>query len=56
MTYAPHGRHLIAGEWVATPETFLSEPAHGPAYAFGVDSGDRVNRAAEAAEAAGRPS
>jgi 2,5-dioxopentanoate dehydrogenase len=52
MTYVPHGRHLIAGEWVATTETFLSEPAHGSAHAFGVGSVELVNRAAEAAEAA----
>lgn len=50
MTFTPHGRHLIAGEWVATANTFMSEPAHGPAHAFGVGSVDLVNRAVEAAE------
>lgn len=52
MTFIPHGRHLIAGEWVATPQTFMSEPAHGPAHAYGVGTVDLVNRAVEAAEAA----
>lgn len=52
MTFIPHGRHLIAGEWLASPQTFMSEPAHGPAHAFGVGTVDLVNRAVEAAEAA----
>ncbi|NEY89533.1 aldehyde dehydrogenase (NADP(+)) [Tabrizicola oligotrophica] len=52
MSFTPHGRHLIVGEWVASPQTFLSEPAHGPAHAFGVGTVDLVNRAAEAAEEA----
>ena len=52
MTFTPHGKHLIAGEWIGTPRTFASEPAHGPAHAFSVGSVDLVNRAAEAAEAA----
>lgn len=50
MSFTPHGRHLIAGEWVASPNTFQSEPAHGPAHAFGVGTVDLVNRAVEAAE------
>ncbi|MEY5038825.1 MAG: hypothetical protein RL472_1931, partial [Pseudomonadota bacterium] len=50
MSFTPHGRHLIAGEWVASPQTFMSEPAHGPAHAFGVGTVDLVNRAVEAAE------
>ncbi|MCV2865112.1 aldehyde dehydrogenase (NADP(+)) [Defluviimonas sp. WL0075] len=52
MTYTPHGRHLIAGEWVATETTFSSEPAHGPAHAFSVGTPDLVARACEAAEEA----
>lgn len=52
MTYTPHGRHLIAGEWVATEATFSSEPAHGPAHAFSVGTPDLVARACEAAEEA----
>lgn len=52
MSFTPHGRHLIAGEWVASPNTFPSEPAHGPAHEFGVGTVDLVNRAVEAAEEA----
>ena len=50
MTFTPHGKHLIAGEWVATDQRFSSEPAHGPAHEFWVGTVDLVNRACEAAE------
>lgn len=49
-TFTPHGMHLIAGEWLASDETFESEPSHGPAFRFSVGSVDLVNRACEAAE------
>ncbi len=52
MTFTPHGKHLIAGDWVAGEATFASTPAHGPAHAFSLGTPDLVNRAAEAAEAA----
>ncbi len=52
MTYTPHGRHLIAGEWVTADHSFMSEPAHGPAHAFGIGTEGLVNRAVEGAEAA----
>lgn len=52
MTFNPHGKHLIAGDWVAGSATFASSPAHGPAHDFAVGSVDLVNRACEAAEAA----
>ena len=50
MTYTPHGNHLIAGEWVATPDRFYNEPVSGEPAAFSVGTVDLVNRAAEAAE------
>ena len=50
MTFQPHGKHLIAGEWVAGDATFASEPAHGPAHDFAVGTPDLVDRACEAAE------
>ena len=50
--FTPHGRHLIAGEWVAGETTFRSEPATGEAFAFSVGTPAHVDRAAEAAEAA----
>ena len=48
--FTPHGKHLIAGDWVASGQTFRSEPAHGPAHDFSVGTVDLVNRACEAAE------
>ena len=51
-TFTPHGRHLIAGEWVAGETTFRSEPATGEAHAFSVGTPALVDRAAEAAEEA----
>lgn len=50
MTYVPHGKHLIAGEWVAGSETFKSAPAHGDAHDFSVGTVENVNAACEAAE------
>ena len=50
MTFTPHGKHLIAGEWLATGQTFLSEPAHGSAHAFSVGTPELVDQAVRAAE------
>ncbi|MBT9386214.1 aldehyde dehydrogenase (NADP(+)) [Pseudooceanicola sp. CBS1P-1] len=50
--FTPHGKHLIAGEWVATQARFPSEPAHGPVHSFSVGTPDLVNAACEAAEEA----
>ncbi|MFV0385719.1 aldehyde dehydrogenase (NADP(+)) [Paracoccus sp. (in: a-proteobacteria)] len=52
MSFTPHGKHLIAGEWVGADQSFRSAPAHGPAHDFSVGTVDLVKRAAEAAEAA----
>ncbi len=52
MSFTPHGKHLVAGEWVASENTFMSEPAHGEAHAFSVGTVALVNKAAEAAEEA----
>lgn len=54
MAFIPHGRHLIAGEWTATDQTFDNEPARGPAHAFFAGTVDLVARACEAAEQAFR--
>ena len=51
-TFTPHGKHLIAGDWVASEATFTSEPAHGPAHAFSIGTPELVTRACEAAEEA----
>ena len=50
MTFTPHGKHLIAGDWVGGAATFRSEPAHGPAHDFAVGTVDLVDRACAAAE------
>ncbi|SFC87148.1 aldehyde dehydrogenase (NADP(+)) [Salipiger profundus] len=50
--FTPHGKHLVAGDWVAGEATFSSEPAHGPAHEYSVGTPALVDRAVEAAEAA----
>ncbi|MDO5612520.1 MAG: aldehyde dehydrogenase (NADP(+)) [Paracoccus sp. (in: a-proteobacteria)] len=50
MSFTPHGKHLIAGEWVGGDQSFASEPAHGPAHDFSVGTVELVDRAARAAE------
>ncbi|WP_127143162.1 aldehyde dehydrogenase (NADP(+)) [Pelagibacterium montanilacus] len=52
MTFTPHGKHLIAGDWVAGDETFTSSPASGEAHSFSVGTPENVNAACEAAEEA----
>ncbi|MFN4172835.1 MAG: aldehyde dehydrogenase (NADP(+)) [Pseudorhodobacter sp.] len=52
MTFKPHGKHLIAGEWIGGGATFRSEPASGEAHDYSVGTVDLVNRACEAAEEA----
>ena len=52
MIFKPHGKHLVAGEWIATGQTFKSEPASGPAFDFSVGTTELVNKTAEAAEEA----
>lgn len=51
-TFTPHGKHLIAGEWVAGDTTFTSEPAHGDAFNYSVGTPALVDQAANAAEEA----
>jgi NADP-dependent aldehyde dehydrogenase len=46
------GKHLIAGEWVAGAQMFLSLPAYGEARAFSVGTPAHVAAACERAEAA----
>ncbi|SIT06921.1 aldehyde dehydrogenase (NADP(+)) [Paracoccus saliphilus] len=52
MTFTPHGKHLVAGEWVGADRSFPSTPAHGPVYEFSAGTVELVNRAVEAAEEA----
>lgn len=48
--FTPHGKHLIAGSWVGTDQTFQSEPATGDSYDFSVGTPDLVDQACAAAE------
>ncbi len=50
--YRLHGKHLIAGEWVAGDTTFTSDPAHGASHCFTQGSSTLIDRAAKAAEEA----
>ncbi|MCZ4072102.1 aldehyde dehydrogenase (NADP(+)) [Agrobacterium sp. LMR679] len=50
MSFKPHGKHLIAGEWIGTDGKFRSEPAHGEPHEFSVGTTELVQKAAEAAE------
>ncbi len=52
MAYQPHGRQLIAGEWVGASETFSNEPAEGEVSQFSAGTPEDVARAAMAAEMA----
>lgn len=50
MTFTPHGKHLISGEWVGTDAVFTSEPASGDAHDFSVGTPALVDQAVQAAE------
>ena len=50
--FVPSGRHLIAGEWITSPDTFTSDPAHGPAHSFSTGTPELVDAACKAAEEA----
>ena len=48
--FTPHGKHLIAGEWVAGETTFENEPTTGRRDTFSVGTPAHVDTAAAAAE------
>ena len=50
MSFDPHGKHLIAGDWIASEQTFMSEPANGEAHAFSIGTPSLVDQACRAAE------
>ena len=52
MSFTPHGKHLIAGEWVEGASQFASDPAHGPVHHFAAGSPALVDRAVRAADEA----
>jgi NADP-dependent aldehyde dehydrogenase len=50
MTFTPHGKHLISGEWIGTDAVFTSEPATGEAHDFSIGTPALVDQAVQAAE------
>lgn len=50
MSWKPHGKHLIAGEWLAGDKTFASSPASGPSHTFAAGTAELVTQACDAAE------
>ena len=52
MSFTPHGKHLIAGDWIKSDQTFSSNPAHGPEHKFSIGTPELVRQACEASEAA----
>jgi NADP-dependent aldehyde dehydrogenase len=52
MAYTPTGKHLIAGNWIASTDTFASSPATGPSHTFSKGTPALVDQAAKAAEEA----
>jgi NADP-dependent aldehyde dehydrogenase len=52
MPYSPHGRHLIAGDWVSGADTFRSAPLTGEGFAVSRGTPEDVDRAVRAAEEA----
>lgn len=50
--FVPHGKHLIAGDWVPGDQTFLSAPATGTAHSFSLGTPELVDAACQAAEQA----
>jgi alpha-ketoglutaric semialdehyde dehydrogenase len=52
MSWAPTGRHLIDGQWVAGGDSFTSHPATGTGHTFTEATTAMVDQACTAAEAA----
>jgi NADP-dependent aldehyde dehydrogenase len=50
MDFTPHGKHLIAGEWIETQDKFQSDQVDGASFAFSMGSVELVDQACEAAE------
>jgi NADP-dependent aldehyde dehydrogenase len=48
--FQPHGKHLIAGEWIGGEAKFTSDPAHGSAFDFSIGTHANVDAAVQAAE------
>ena len=51
-SFTPHGKNLIAGDWIAGEVTFASAPVSGPSHSFTDGSAALVDAAVKAAEEA----
>ncbi|GAA0775595.1 aldehyde dehydrogenase (NADP(+)) [Roseibium denhamense] len=52
MTFMPHGKHFIAGQWTSSDGTFQSDPAQGAPHTFCAGTVAQVDLACQAAEEA----
>lgn len=52
MTYTSHGKHLVAGDWIASDDTFTSQPVTGNPLSIFSGGAAEVDRAVNAAEEA----
>ncbi|WP_370207749.1 aldehyde dehydrogenase (NADP(+)) [Pararhodobacter marinus] len=52
MSYQPHGKHLIAGDRIASEPGWASSPSSGPSHRFSTGSPALIAQACEAAERA----
>ena len=50
--FKPHGKHLIAGEWVSSNDKFSSTPAYGNSFTYSAATPELVDTAVFAAEEA----
>lgn len=50
MFFVPRGRHLLAGDWLASVEQFQSAPAWGPSFSISEGVEDHVDKACVAAD------
>ncbi|WP_298958567.1 aldehyde dehydrogenase (NADP(+)) [uncultured Roseibium sp.] len=52
MTFMPHGKQLVAGQWVGSDASFLSQPAQGTPHSYSTGTVAQVDAACRAAEEA----
>nr|WP_272213390.1 aldehyde dehydrogenase (NADP(+)) [Marinicella sp. W31]MDC2879343.1 aldehyde dehydrogenase (NADP(+)) [Marinicella sp. W31] len=52
MTFKPHGKHLIGGEWIGTDISFSSTPVSGEPIEYCEANDDLIDQAVKSAEAA----
>ena len=50
MPFKPHGKNLVAGDWVESETKFQSNPVSGESFSFSHGSADLIDQAVKAAE------